>query len=186
MIDAECDIGSRHRQAADDIETGGIFGACRAQEFTPRRHASEQILDDDPRPRRHRGGGVADEIAIVDRPRPAFRARDAAVDRQARDAGDRWQGLTAKAQRLDRLDPFVGKFRGGMAFERERHIVSAHPAAIVADLDPREPALGQHDTDSRRARIDRVFDQFLQRAGGSFDHFTGSDAIDQMFGETTY
>ena len=65
-------------------------------------------------------------------------------------------------------------------------MAAGHPAAIVADLDPLEPALPQHHTDSRRARIDRVFNQFLQRAGGSFDHFTGSDAVDEMFRETTY
>jgi hypothetical protein len=38
----------------------------------------------------------------------------------------------------------------------------------------------------RGARVYGVFHQFFQRAGGAFDHFSGSDTVDKMFGQTAY
>ena len=49
-----------------------------------------------------------------------------------------------------------------------------------------DPALRQRDRDPRRAGVDRVFDQLLQRAGRSFHHFTGGDAVDEMLGQAAY
>jgi len=73
-----------------------------------------------------------------------------------------------------------------VALQRERHIGRGHAASIVDDLDQIDPAGGQFDGNSGRPCIDRVFDQFLQRTGGSFDHFTGSDTVDEMLGEAAY
>ena len=53
-------------------------------------------------------------------------------------------------------------------------------------FDPREPAVRQHHRDAIRTGVDGVFDQLLQRAGGPFHHFTGGDAVDEMFGQTAY
>ncbi|MEC3911150.1 hypothetical protein U5A82_11935 [Sphingobium sp. CR2-8] len=73
-----------------------------------------------------------------------------------------------------------------MPLQRQRHVDRIHATAIVADLYPVQPAMGQAYRDASRASIQSVFNDFLERAGGSFDHFTGSDTIDQMFGQTAY
>ena len=186
VLDAEADIGTCHRQTTDDIDAGGIFRAARAEELPPRGYAREEVLGNDSRPRRQRRRPVAHQLAVVDDAGPAFRACDPTLDRQPCDAGDRGQRLAAETERRDGLDRFVRQLRGRMAFERERHVGRAHAAPVVGDLDPRQPAVAQNDRDATRARIDRVFDQFLQRAGGSFHHFTGGDAVDQMFGQAAY
>ncbi len=46
-----------------------------------------------------------------------------------------------------------------------------------------EPALAEPDRDVGRARVDRVFDQFLERRGRALDHFARGDAVDQGFGQ---
>ena len=48
------------------------------------------------------------------------------------------------------------------------------------------PPCARADGDPRRAGVDRVFDQLLQRTGRSFHHFTGGDAVDQMLGQAAY
>ena len=93
-------------------------------------------------PGRQRGGPLRSERAVIDHPRPALLgAARAALERQPRDAGDRGQGLAAKAERGDLLDRVVGQLRGGVALERERDLVRRHPAAVVGHLDPAEPAV---------------------------------------------
>ena len=73
-----------------------------------------------------------------------------------------------------------------MPLQRQRHLARIHAAAIVAHFDAIEPPVGQPNRDAGCPCIQRIFDDFLERAGGSFDHFTGSDTIDQMFGQTAY
>jgi hypothetical protein len=41
MAHFKADIGTRHRQPADDIETGGEFGALGFEELASRRHGGE-------------------------------------------------------------------------------------------------------------------------------------------------
>jgi hypothetical protein len=60
------------------------------------------------------------------------------------------------------------------------------PHAVVDDLDPPRSRRPETHRDPGRARVDRIFDQFLQRAGGAFDHLAGGDTIDQMLGESPY
>ena len=91
-----------------------------------------------------------------------------------------------KPRVVDRLDLVAGQLGGGVALERERHVGRAHAAAVVGHLDPRRAAAAERDRDPRRAGVDRIFDQLLQRAGRSFHHFTGGDAVDQMLGQAAY
>ncbi len=186
MLDREGDVGPRHRQPLHDIEAGAIFGARRAQELAARRHAGEQLLDAHARAGRQRGRALGDQLAIVDGARPAVGTAQPALDRQPRDAGDRRQRFAAKTQRRDGFDRIVGQFGGGVTLERERHIGRIHAAAVVDDLDQFGAAGGKPDGDPGRARIDSVFNQFLQRAGRAFDHLTGCNSVDKMLGETAY
>ena len=70
-----------------------------------------------------------------------------------------------------------------MAVDREREIGRGHAAAVIGDDDlPPAAAVGE-DVDPARAGIDRVLDQFLHHARGTFDHLAGGDAVDDLFGE---
>src|SRR3546814_12123178 len=73
-----------------------------------------------------------------------------------------------------------------MTFEREAHVGRRHSTAVIDDIDQIDPARGERHRDPGRPRVDRVFDEFLQRAGGSFDYFTGGDTLDKMLGQATY
>jgi hypothetical protein len=66
-----------------------------------------------------------------------------------------------------------------VTFERERHLLGRHAAAIVRHFDAREPALGDADRDARGARIDRVLDQLLERGGRALHYLTRGDAVDE-------
>src|SRR3546814_3943737 len=72
-----------------------------------------------------------------------------------------------------------------MAFERERHVGGGHTAPIVLDLDPRNPALGDSHRNASRTGVDGVFNQFLERGGGSFNHFARCDPIYELFRQAT-
>ena len=48
------------------------------------------------------------------------------------------------------------------------------------------PPAGQAHCDPRRSGVDRIFDQFLQRAGRALDHFAGGDAVDQLLRQAAY
>ena len=155
-----------------------VFVACR--------DAREQILDHHARAVRQRRGPFGRHHAIIDDAFPAVAARDAAFERQPCDARDRGQRLAAKTEGRDQFDRVVGQLRGCMAFERERHVGGGYPAPIVLDLDPRNPALGDSHRNASRTGVDGVFNQFLERSGGSFNHFTGRDPIYELFRQAAY
>ncbi len=73
-----------------------------------------------------------------------------------------------------------------MPLQRERHVGGRHAASVVGHLDQVGAAAHETNRDPARAGVDRVFHQFLQRAGGAFHHFTGGDTIDEMFGQAAY
>ncbi len=70
-----------------------------------------------------------------------------------------------------------------MAIDRQRQIGMGHAAAIVGDADPPPSAAIGEDVDPAGAGVDGVFHQFLDHARGTFDHFAGGDAVDDLFGE---
>ena len=70
-----------------------------------------------------------------------------------------------------------------MAIDREREIGCGHAAAVVGDADPPPAAAIGEDVDPAGAGVDRVLDQFLDHARGTFDHLAGGDAVDDLFGE---
>ncbi len=186
MLDGDAHVGTRHRQPPHDIQAGGIFATRAAQEFAPRGDTREQILDDHTRSFGERRGPFADQRAIVDDAPPAVAVRRPAFQRQPRDARDRRQSLSPESQCRHRLDRFVGELRRRVAFKRERHVGGGHAATVILDLQPRDPALADSHGNPSRARVDGVFNQFLERRGGSFNHFTGCDPIYELFRQAAY
>lgn len=121
---------------------------------------------------------------MIDDPLPRLALRPcAAFNGDARDRGDRRQRLTPEAKSGDPFDGLVRKLGGRVPLQRQRDLVGAHPAAIVGHLDQREPALGETDRNLAGACVNRVLDQFLERAGGTLHHLTRRDAVDEVFGE---
>ena len=186
VFEREANIGASHRKTFHYIHARGIFGARRAQEFAASRHSIEQMLDANARTGRQRCRPLPRQHAVVDHALPAIRAADPAFERQPGNAGDRGQRLAAKAQCRHRLDRLVGQLRGRMPFERQRHIVASHAATVVHNFYKIDATAFQSHRNPARAGVDRVFNQFLQRTGGPFHHFTGGDTIDELFGEAAY
>jgi hypothetical protein len=186
MLDGEADLGSRHGKPADGIEASGIFGARRAQELLAGGYAGEQALHLDPGARRQGGRPFRRDHAIIDRAGPAFRTAHAALNREPGDAGDRWQRLAAKTERLDRLDRIIGKLGGGMAFEGQGHLGRAHAAAVVDHFKPANSPFEQADGYAGGACVNGVLDQLLESARRALDHLARGDAVDEMFGQAAY
>ena len=92
----------------------------------------------------------------------------------------------AKAHRGDRRQIFGAlDFTGGVAFQAEQRVVTAHAGAVVGHAHETAAAGLNLDGEARRLRVERVFDQLLHDAGGAFDHFAGGDLIGDVFGQQT-
>ncbi len=70
-----------------------------------------------------------------------------------------------------------------MAIHSEREIGMRHAAAVIGDTDPPPAAAIGEDVDPAGTGVDRVFDEFLHDARGTFDHLAGGDAVDDLFGK---
>jgi hypothetical protein len=70
-----------------------------------------------------------------------------------------------------------------MAVDGERKIVRCHPTAIVGDADPPPSTAIGENVDPAGTGVDGVLYEFLDHARGTFDHFAGGDAVDDLFGE---
>ena len=64
-----------------------------------------------------------------------------------------------------------------MPLDGQRKIARVHAVAIVGDADERDTAACRHHVDITRTGIDGVFDQFLNYARRTLDHFAGRDAV---------
>ena len=73
-----------------------------------------------------------------------------------------------------------------MAEDSGRDIGRAHTDPVVDDAYLFSPGLLDRHIDLRGAGVERVFDQFLDHGGGTFDHLSRRDLIDQMLREDGY
>ena len=55
----------------------------------------------------------------------------------------------------------IRQFRRGMAFNRQRHIIWRHAAAVITNGDFVNTAAPKGDADLLRPRIKRIFDKFF-------------------------
>ena len=186
MFNDKADVGPRHGQPFHGVQRRCIFSARTAEEFAARRHIAEKVLNPHTCAMWQSCRSLAREDAMINRPRPALRTCWPAFQGHFRYAGNRRQGLTPKSQSGYHLNIFVGQFGCRVAFQRQGHVRRRHAAAVVRDFNQFDATCTQTHRYISRARIDGVFDQFLQRAGWSFHHFTGSDPVDQIFREPSY
>ena len=62
-------------------------------------------------------------------------------------------------------------------------IVAADARAVVGDADAPDAAAFDVDVDLRRAGVERVLEQLLQRDGRTLDDLAGGDLVDEMVGQ---
>ncbi len=129
---------------------------------------------------------AAQHLAAGDLDAGAGRSSSAArvSSSKPRHRGDGRQRFAAKAESRNGeqvLD--VVQFARGMAFEGQHGVVAQHAAAIVDDADETAPGVFDLDADAGSARVDRVFEQFLDDGRGPLHHFAGCDLIGDVIGE---
>ena len=102
--------------------------------------------------------------------------------RESADAGDARQCFAAKAHGRDGGEVFgFLDFAGGMAFEGQQRIVPAHAGAVVGDANQAASARLNFHGDAAGPGVERVFDEFLDHARGTIDHFAGGDLVGDLF-----
>jgi hypothetical protein len=132
----------------------------------------------------HAAATIANQFTMIDDPAPALSASArAAFYGELRYAGNRGQGLAAKTQSGDPFNRLIGQFGSGMTFQRQGNFCRAHPAAIVGHVDQIEPAADKLYRNCTCTGVDRIFGQFLERRGRTFNHFTRCDPVDEGFGK---
>ena len=182
MGEGEADIGPRHRQAAHHIVAGGIFAARSAQEFAPRWHFGKQLFDPNTRSGGDGGRPILCQRAMIDHAPPAFACISrAALDSQSGYAGDAWERLSPETQRGNLLNRLVGQFGSRVAFQRKRHLLRVHRAAIIGNFERCQPAFDNAHRDPRRTCIHCIFDQFFQRRSGALHHLACRDPVYERF-----
>ena len=89
VLQGEGDIGTRHGEAADDIEACDVFAARCAQEFAARWYLGEDLLDPHTRADRQSCGFVRDQLTVIDHTAPTIpRPMRPAFESQPGDACD--------------------------------------------------------------------------------------------------
>jgi hypothetical protein len=115
------------------------------------------------------------------------RSSRAAGQRKARDGRDRRQRFATKAEAAYGFEIVQrGDFRSRVPRERQRQLVASDPGAIVGNAHELDTAAGEIDIDPRRARIDAILDQFLQRGRGPVDDLARGDLVDELLRQRAY
>jgi len=70
-----------------------------------------------------------------------------------------------------------------VAVDGDGKVAMGHAACRHGDKRSAAGRTVGEDVDAAGPGIDGVFDQFLDYARGTFDHFAGGDAVDDLFGE---
>ena len=153
-----------------------------AQETAPRRRVVEQVAYFNGGTLRVRRGARLGGAAAGAAHRPAAalsgQARREGEPRDGRDAGQR---LAAKSQRRDGAQVFqAGDLAGGVARERHSQFRRGDTHAVITNpAQPRAALLHLHD-DLSRARVQAVFQQFLDHRRRALHDLAGGDLVDQV------
>ena len=182
----EADARMRDGHATKGVQAMRGFSALRLEEFTSCRCGRIQIEHLHRGARRacgrlHSSGVTAyrvgiDQVSAVGR-------GSAAGQTHAGDRGHRSQRFAAKAQGAHPLQVVQARdLAGGVTGERKRQLFRLDATAIVAHHNATHTAFFDAQCNPRGARINRVFQQFLDHRGGAFHHFACGDLADQRIG----
>ena len=70
-----------------------------------------------------------------------------------------------------------------MARDREPELFALDPEAVVGHADQPYASAAEIDVDAARSGVEAVFEQFLERRGGTLDHLARGDLVDQVIGQ---
>ncbi len=181
----ERDFGIRQRGEREVMMDVRELGFFAAEEFAAGGEVEEKLADLDARAGRTAGGFDLENFAAGDDDLRGFGRSVIALARgenEAAHAGDAWQRFAAKAHRGNRAEVFGAlNFAGGVAFEAEQGVIAAHAEAVVRDADQASAASLDFHGDARGAGVEGILDEFLNHAGGAFDHFASGDLVGDLF-----
>ena len=175
----EADLRMRHGKAAHRLGNGHVFGALGFHEFKPRRRRRKEIYA----PRRSF-------------PHSRPRASDGALFSAFHDDAQALAGVLRSSSALRAaIEPIEGSASPRKPSERMsnrsssrsllvacRSTLSARSSALMPEpssvtrMSDSPPADGD-DLDARRAGVDGVLDEFLDRARRALDHLARGDAV---------
>ena len=186
MLEREGDIGPRHRQAANDIEAGGIFAARASAGTCAAPAPSRTALDPHARAGRHRRrplpAATPLSISIRQPSSPRTRLSSVSCATLAIEGSASPRNPSVATASIASSGSFDVAWRSSASAISPRR----HPAAVVDHFDAVDAAAGESHRNFARAGVDGVLDQLLQGAGRAFDNLARGDAIDQMFGQAAY
>src|SRR5262249_49495566 len=156
-----------------------------AEELAPDGGVVEQVADVDARAGGAAPGPHRREVAAVAADlRAAGVGGGARLEHNLGDAADGGEGLAAEAEGADAAQVGGGaELAGGVAGEGEREVLGGDAAAVIDHADQLGAPLFHLDVDARAARIDAVFEELLEDAGGALDDLAGGDLGDDVRGE---
>jgi len=88
------------------------------------------------------------------------------------------QGLAPKSETVDVQKVAAIDFGRGMARQGKGQIIRRDPVTVVRNTDQGLAPVGDCHLNPRGPRVQRVFNQFLDRGRGTFDHLTGGNPVD--------
>ena len=178
--EAESNIRAREGEANDKIADPACLSCVCLEKFLARGRVEEEVL--------HTYSGSDLAAGILDlgclaaenvHTRTEIVRRLPREEGKARDGCDRRQGLTAKAERCDRLQ--IGN-RGDlacrMAQDRRLGIRARHAVTIVGHTDEARASAHNLHLDGRRTCVDRILNELLDYGGGTLDDLARRDLID--------
>ncbi len=156
VLQKERDLRVRQRQAQERVLGMGKLGLHPLHELAPGRRVEKQVC--------HLHPGAGSRWRVLDlgkpspldpHPGPQFGALFRGGERQPGNGGDRRQSLAPKPLGEDCGQPVqIPELAGRVPDDRQAGVFSGHSATVVADLDPRKPALQQRDPNRPRSGID--------------------------------
>ena len=102
-------------------------------------------------------------------------------DRQSCNRAYGRQGFAAKTKCADVKKIVIGNLGRAMAPNCKFQVFPAHPCTVVGHAQERLAAGSSDNLDRTGTGVDRIFNQFLDHAGGPFDHLAGCDLVDHLF-----
>ena len=188
-VPGKCEGDLRVRQRGQRevmLDVGGL-GFFRAQELAARGQVEEELAHFDAGARGGPGGADFKDFAAVDDDLRGLGRSGIAFARgqgKPADAGDAREGFASEAHGGDGGEVLGAlDFAGGVPLEAEQGVVAAHAQAIVRHADEAASAGLDFDGEAARAGVEGIFDEFLDDAGRTLDHFARGDLVGHVLGE---
>ena len=181
----ELHIGIGKRDAFYLCEYESVFVRVAAEESQSCGGCEEEVLHLDVGALGVDAGFGIGDLSCFDEDFGGVSCFRAAFDERSADRRDCSQGFAAKAEGVDVQKIVFGQLRGCVSFDGESQAFFIHAATVVLNAQQRLAAVSDGDAHAGGLSVERVFDKLLDGGGGSFQHLTSSDAIDDFLRKTS-